>query len=132
MFEKFNFEKSQIEKYYESAIKDFHIATKHSETEIIFQFSYNALIKLAITICAAKGLRVKARQGHHIELINKLSKLLANEDVKILGNEMRTKRNWELYGGGGIISDKEAALYIKYIKNFFKQTEKIINPKKLI
>jgi hypothetical protein len=69
MFEKFHFSKRQIRKYYQSAIRDLKIASNSKIPEVIFRFSYDALVKLAIAVCAKNGLRVKARKGHHIELI---------------------------------------------------------------
>ena len=33
---------------------------------------------------------------------------------------MRSKRNWDLYGGGALISAKEAKSYVKWVKNVFK------------
>jgi hypothetical protein len=123
MFEHFNFSKAQIEKYYKSAKKDFEIATDSSVPEVSFRFCYDAILKLAIAVCAENGLRVKAKKGHHVELIKKLSFYLNDPEIEILAGEMRAKRNWNLYGGGVLISEKEAKSYLEWTKNIFQKTE---------
>ena len=72
MFEKFSFSQKQVNKYYQSALKDFNIAQKSNVPEVSFRFGYDSLLKLAIAVCAGNNLRIKSRQGHHVELINKL------------------------------------------------------------
>ncbi len=126
MFEKFSFSEKQLNQYYKSAKKDLKIAASSNIPEVSFRFSYDALIKLAITICSIKGLRVKSRRGHHIELIKKLSFYLNDTEIEILANEMRSKRNWDLYGGGVIISGKEIQEYIRWIKKIFERADIII------
>jgi hypothetical protein len=123
MFEKFHFSKRQIRKYYQSAIRDLKIASNSKIPEVIFRFSYDALVKLAIAVCAKNGLRVKARKGHHIELIKKLSFYLKDPEVEILANEMRSKRNRDLYDGGILISEKEAKEYLEWVKQTFQKTQ---------
>ncbi|MCK4553450.1 hypothetical protein KAU19_00615 [Candidatus Parcubacteria bacterium] len=86
-----------MKNYYNSAIRDLKIALASNVPEVIFKFCYDSLIKLAIVVCARNNLRVKSRQGHHIELLKKLSEILGNEDINIIGNEMRSKRNFDLY-----------------------------------
>jgi hypothetical protein len=125
MFEKFNFSQRQIKKYYRSAIRDLKIAINSRIPEVIFRFSYDALIKLAITICAKNNLRVKARKGHHIELIRKLSFFLKDLEIEVLANDMRAKRNMDLYEGGILISDKEAKEYLEWVKKIFQKAETI-------
>lgn len=123
MLEKFSFTERQISQYYRSALKDFKIARGLDIPEVIFKFSYDALLKLSIAVCAYNGLRVKSRQGHHVELINKLSKLFGDEEIEIIGNEIRAKRNKDLYGGGVIISAKEAAEFLKWTGKIFEKAE---------
>ncbi|MFH0968915.1 MAG: hypothetical protein V1804_00190 [Patescibacteria group bacterium] len=130
MFEHFKFTHSQIEKYYLSAKRDFRIAKEADVPEVSFRFCYDALLKLAIATCAYNGMRVKAKKGHHIELIKKLSFYLDDPDVDLLGNEMRSKRNWDLYGGGILISKKEAKEYLEWTENIFKNTQKYLDGKK--
>lgn len=129
MFEKFLFSPKQISKYYQSALRDFNIAKNSNIPEVSFRFSYDSLLKLAITICATNGLRVKSRQGHHVELIAKLAEYLGDKEVEILGNDMRSKRNWDLYGGGTLISEKDARGYVDWIGLIFKQTDKYLSYK---
>jgi hypothetical protein len=126
MFEPFNFSREQIEKYYQAALHDFKIAKDSRIPEIIFNFSYNGLIKLAIAFCAKNKLRVKSQQGHHIELIRKLAEFLNDIDIELIGNEMRQKRNRDLYEGGIIITDKQAREYLDYILKIVTLAEKFI------
>ena len=124
MFERFTFSKAQTEKYHRSAKRDFKIASDSHVPEVSFRFCYDALLKLAIALCAEKGLRVKSKKGHHIELIKKLSLYLNDAETEVLANEMRAKRNWDLYGGGALISVKEAKSYVKWAREVFQKAEK--------
>ncbi len=119
MFEKFHFTQKQIDQYLAAALRDQKIAADSATPEVIFHFCYNCLIKLGIAVCAENGLRVKARQGHHLELIKKLAEYLGNNDIQIIMDKMRQKRNWDLYGGGAVITGAEA-------KEYLSRTEEII------
>lgn len=132
MFEKFIFSKGQVDKYYSSALRDLKISRRAEDTEVNFRFCYDALLKLAIAVCAKNNLRVKARQGHHVKLIDKLAEILRNKDIKIIGQEMRSKRNWDLYGGGVLISKKEAGEYLKWTNEIFKQVDDYLYKNKLL
>ncbi len=123
MFEKQIFTNRQIEKYFNSALRDFKIAINSDVPEIIFKFCYDSLLKIAITICAKNNLRIKSRAGHHIKLLKKLSEYLNNEDIFIMSDGMRKKRNFDLYSGGVLISEKEALDYRKRLKKIVAQAE---------
>lgn len=129
MFEHFNFTKKQIDNYYKSALRDFKIAKNSDIPEISLRFCYDCLLKLAIAVCVGNGLRVKARQGHHIELIQKLSSYLNDPEIAVMANEMRAKRNWDLYGGGVLISKKEADDYIKWTGEIVEKSRLYFNQK---
>lgn len=122
-FEKFAFQPKQIENYFRSAVRDYKIASDSDVPEIIFKFCYDALIKLAIAVSAKNSLRAKARQGHHIDLLAKMADFLGNKEIEVVGNEMRKKRNWDLYSGGVLISAKEAGEYRDWLKKVFKRSE---------
>lgn len=127
MFEKQKFTDRQIKKYFNSALRDFKIAYDSDVLEIVFRFSYDSLLKIAITICAKNNLRVKSRAGHHIELLKKLSEYLNNENILIMGNEMRKKRNFDLYSGGALISEKEVSDYRELLKKIITQAEEYLD-----
>lgn len=129
MFEKFSFSKRQVKNYLHSALRDFFIASASLIPEVSFRFCYDALLKLSIAVCAANGLRVKSRQGHHIELIKKLSAYLNDTEIEIMANEMRAKRNWDLYGGGVLISKKDADGYVGWTKKVIKKAKDYLNTK---
>lgn len=115
-----------MQRYFKSALKDFRIASQSKVPEVTFRFCYDALLKTAIAVCAQSGLRVKAQKGHHYELINKLAEFLKDQDINVIGNEMRSKRNWDLYSGGIAISRKEAAEYIGWLRIIFRRAEKYL------
>lgn len=120
MFEKFLFSFKQIENYYLGVIRDFNMLRKEKyEPEIIFYFSYNIVIKIAIAVCAKKSLRIKSKTGHHITLISKLAEILGDEEILAMAGKMRIKRNKDLYSGGLAISKKEAGFYLKEQRIFF-------------
>jgi hypothetical protein len=130
MLEKFVFTKKQVNKYFNAACRDLSIASRSNVPEIVFTFCYEALIKLAIAVCAKNGWRVKPKQGYHFELIHKLAVLLGDDkdqDIEVIGNEMRSKRNLDLYSGGAIVSLKETDEYRQWLKKLFKKVELIIN-----
>ena len=126
MFELFSFAPEQVKKYFEASLHDFQVAEQNNQPDVIFMFSYNGLIKLAITICAKNNLRVKSEQGHHIELIKKLADYLNDESVAMVGNEMRKKRNRDLYEGGIIITEKQAQEYLDWVRTIFNLAKKYL------
>ena len=98
MFEKFAFTSRQIDQYYKSAARDLKIAQTSDIPEVIFKFSYDALLKLAIAVCAKNNLRVKSRQGHQAELINKLSEIIKEQDIIIIGQaKLGSLWRWRAY-----------------------------------
>lgn len=123
MFEKFNFTSRQIKNYYNSALRDYKISLESEIPEVIFRFCYDSLLKFAIALCAQNGLRVKAHKGHHVELLKKMSDILKDEDVLLWGSEMRSKRNLDLYGGGVLISHKDAKEYLIWMKQVLDKVE---------
>ena len=125
-FQKRKFEPREIKRYFNSALKDFRIASENKEPEVIFDFSYKALVKTGIALIAFHNYRVKSRTGHHVKIIEKLSQILKDEDLKFIGDKMRKKRNLDLYTGGIIISQKEVQEYLKFIKEIINKTEKYL------
>lgn len=119
------FTKAQVARLFRSAEKNLATAARNEEAEVTFVFTYNAIIKIAIAVCAANGLRIKSQQGHHIELLKKPSEFLHDGDVELIGNEMRTKRNWDFYGEGIIISKKEAAEYLRWGYTVLEKAKKL-------
>jgi len=127
MFKEQEFSDRQIENYFKSALRDFRIAQDSDVPEIIFKFSYDSLLKIAIAVCAKNNLRVKARTGHHVDLVKKLSEYLEDEDIYVVGNEMRKKRNFDLYSGGILVTKKEASNYKEWLKKIILQAEEYFN-----
>lgn len=129
MFEDFVFSKKQIDKYFKSVIADLKIARNSDEPEVIFRFSYDAFLKICITLSAKNGLRIKSRQGHHMVLIEKLSELLKINNINIIGQEMRIRRNKTLYGAMMGISNKQASGYLVWVEDIFQEAERYMKRK---
>ncbi len=125
-FQKKKFEQKIILRYFRSALKDLKIALDAKYPEVMFKFSYDALIKTGITLIAFCGYRTKSRRGHHIKILEKLSQILEDENIIILGDKMRKKRNLDLYEGGIIIFYKEAKDYLNFTREVIKKAEKYL------
>ena len=125
-FQKRKFESRIIKRYFNNALKDFKIASKDRFPEVVFDFSYKALIKIGITLIAFQGYKSKSTTGHHVKIIEKLSQILKDENIKIIGDKMRKKRNLDLYTDGIIISQKETKEYLKFIKEVINKMEKYL------
>lgn len=119
-FQKRVFTEKQIDQYIQSAERDFAIAKEAVQVEVIFTFTYNAFLKLGIGLIAKRGYKVKSRTGHHVQIIEALSLIMNDEEITIYGNEMRRKRNMDLYAGGCLVSQKEALSYFKFVESLFK------------
>jgi len=126
-FQKQNFTKEQVQQLWENAKRDLNIAKKDSLSEVKFTYSYNALIKSGIALIAKTGkVKVRSAQGHHIKILEKMSKVLNDERIETIGNAMRTKRNLDFYGGGVLISEKESSDYCNFVEKTFDKIDKII------
>ena len=129
-FQRKNFNKKAVQKYFKNALKSFQIAQKYKEPEIIFKFSYDALIKIGICVLASLGWRVKSKSGHHLKILETLSRILKEEEILIVGDAMRKKRNLDLYGEGVFISQKEAKDYLNFLQRIFKKSEEYLKKQK--
>lgn len=129
-FQKNKFDGKTILKYFNNVSKTFKIAIQSKEPEVIFKFSYDALIKTGITLIALYGYRIRSRKGHHVKILEKLSQILINNDIAIIGDKMRKKRNLDLYEGGIIIGLKEAKQYLDFIQKATLKAEEFIKNQK--
>lgn len=120
-FQKLAFKEEQVGQFLKSALHDFKIAEESDISDVIFKFSYDALIKLGIALIAQKGYKVRSTVGHHIKILEKLSQLLKDEDILVLGNKMRQERNVNLYDGGFFVGEKDSLEYLKFVKSTFKK-----------
>jgi hypothetical protein len=119
-FQKFNFSKEQVRKYLQAAERDWQIARSSDIADVVFKFSYDAILKLAIYVAACSGLRVRSIAGHHIKFLENLCEIIQNEDAFYIADEMRQKRNFDLYQGGALISDKDAESYLSFVNSVFE------------
>lgn len=125
-FEKREFDQKTIVKYFKNAVKDFKISSKNKEPEVIFNFSYSSMIKAGISLIALYGYRIKSRAGHHVKILEKLSQILNDKNIELIGDKMRKKRNFDFYDGGIIINLNEARQYLNFVKNIIIKAEKKI------
>ena len=117
--QKFSLE--ELGKIKKSIKRNLELARSSNEPEIIFHFSYMALIKIGIYYIAREGYRVKSQPGHHIKIIESLGKILDSEDILITGDKMRKDRNLDLYGVDSAIEQEEANEYLEFVKGLFQK-----------
>ena len=122
-FQKLAFKEEQIGQFLKSALHDLKIAESTDISDVIFKFSYDALVKLGIALIAKKGYKVRSTAGHHVKILEKLSQLLKDEDILVLGNKMRQERNTNLYDGGFFVGDKDSREYLDFVKSVFKKVD---------
>ncbi len=122
-FQKLAFEKEQLKQFSNSALRDLEIAEGATIPDVIFKFSYDALIKSGIFLIAKKGYKVRSTTGHHVKILEELSRLLDDEDVLVLGNKMRQERNFNLYDGGFSVGEKDSREYLSFVKDVFKKVD---------
>ncbi len=115
-FRKFSFAKSEIGLFVGAAERDLKIAEDSTIPEVVFKFSYDALVKLGIAAIANEGYKTRSVMGHHVKIMEKLAKILNDNDVAVIGNRMRQKRNADLYEGDDEITEKESAEYLSFVK----------------
>lgn len=120
-FQKLTFQEQQINQFLLSARHDLKIAEESDVPDVIFKFGYDALIKLGIALIAKKGYKVRSTAGHHVKILEKLSQLLKDEDIVVLGNKMRQERNVNLYDGGIFVGEKDSLEYLEFVKGTFKK-----------
>lgn len=131
-FQKFKFTDSQIRDYWNSAKDSLRIAVKIDIPEVVFKFSYDALIKLGITLIAKKGFKMRSNAGHHIKILEVMSVILGDRDVEVIGNIMRRQRNADLYHGGFRITEKQSKEYLLFVKGVFNRSKTSITVVNLI
>lgn len=120
-FQKIGFNNNQIKQYFNAARRDLEIAQKSDIPEVVFKFTYDALIKLGITLIAKYDYKVRSVQGHHIKILEKMSQILQNEDIAVIGNKMRHNRNVDFYDGGALITQKDSREYLEFVESMFKK-----------
>jgi hypothetical protein len=126
-FRKFDFKPEDTKRHLDSALHDLQIAQKDKIPEVKFTYSYQTLIKIGITLLAHLGkVKVRSKPGHHVKILEKMGDLLGDDDVVTIGNAMRMNHNTDLYGGGEIVGEKEAADYLKFVLKVVEKAKKKI------
>lgn len=114
------FSQNELNKYKKAAERDLSIAHNDKEIEVIFHFTYMALLKIGIFVIAKEGYRVKSRPGHHVQIIETLSSILKLKDVAIIGDKMRRDRNLDLYSASALITKKDVDAYYRFVSELFQ------------
>ena len=122
-FQKLAFKDEQIKQFIKSALHDLKIAEGSDIPDVVFKFSYDAFIKLGIVLIAKRGYKVRSTTGHHVKILEKLSQLLKDEDILVLGNKMRQERNVNLYDGGFFVGEKDSREYLDFVKRIFQKAD---------
>ena len=122
-FQKLRFTGEEIGKRFDGARHDLEIAAKDPFPEVRFTYGYQALLKTGVALLAQEGLKVRSIPGHHVKILERMSEILKDPDILVLGNGMRMKRNQDLYGGGELITEKEAADYLVFVQKVFQKAE---------
>lgn len=127
-FKKQKFDEEEITRFLESAHHDLEIAQKDPFPEVRFTYSFQALIKAGIALIAKVGeVKIRSMPGHHAKILEKMSEILRDADISMIGNAMRTKRNTDFYGGGTPIGENEAKDYLKFTEDVIRKVEKTIH-----
>ena len=128
-FVKFEFAAAQIKQILSGALKDAQIAKMDEILDVKFNYSYTAFIKSGLALVAFLGYKLKSMPGHHVKIIEKMSEILKDGNVDLMGNVMRTKRNLDLYAGTWEITEKECEEYQAFSDTVLARVKKIIHSK---
>lgn len=126
-FQKIAFTPGQLKQYFVSAERDFGIAFQDEIPEVSIKFAYDALIKVGIALIAKQGYKVRSQPGHHVKIIEKLSEILKDEDIDIMGNTMRQSRNKDFYDGGTIITETQARQYVDFAAEVIEKARQYLS-----
>ena len=126
-FAKHPFTPEQILQTLDSGLEDLEIARTANHPKVRFNYSYNALLKSGIALIAFReGLKVKSRPGHHVKILEKLSKGLKDKTILDVGDKMRRDRNFDLYAGGGFVSESESREYFDFVEKILKRVREMV------
>lgn len=114
-FNAVKFNKEQINNILNSALRDLFVAKKSDIVEVVFRFSYDALLKFGMYILAKNGYKVRSVPGHHQKIIEQSSAILRNEYFLVVGERMRRQRNFDLYDCNFTVSQKDVFEYLEFV-----------------
>jgi len=125
-FVRLKFSKEQIEKNLANALRDLEIAKKVNIRDVKFHYAYMALIKGGIALLSHHQVRIKSVPGHQVKIIEKMARILNDDDIETLGNIMRQKRNLDFYSGGIEVTEKECQEYLGFTEKVLKKLKSVI------
>ena len=125
-FQEFSFPEKEVSRFLENANRDLKIARMDKFAEVRFSYAYQALIKAGIALIAVHKKKLRSMPGHHLKVLEKMSELLKDPGVFVMGNAMRMKRNTDLYSGGEFISEKEAEDYCVFVAGVLAKVSTLI------
>jgi len=64
--------------------------------------------------------------------LEKLSEILGDKDIEIIGDKMRKKRNLDLYEGGIIIELREAKQYLNFVEETLNKAREYLKNQNLL
>ena len=125
-FSKLQFTSEQILKNFNNALKDLNIAKRDTILEVKFNYAYNSFLKAGITLLSYYQLKAKSIPGHHVKIIEMIAQALDDDNIAVMGNIMRSKRNLDLYAGGAQVTEKECRQYMDFAEKVLMKIKKII------
>ncbi len=125
-FSKLQFTSEQILKNFNNALKDLNIAKRDTILEVKFNYAYNSFLKAGITLLSHYQLKAKSIPGHHVKIIEMIAQALDDDNIAVMGNIMRSKRNLDLYAGGAQVTEKECRQYMDFAEKVLMKIKKII------
>ncbi|MCK4666110.1 hypothetical protein KAU33_05150 [Candidatus Dependentiae bacterium] len=128
-FTNIEFSNESIHKFLESSHRDYKIATESKEEIVSFMFIYNSIIKASIALMAHHGLKLRSIPGHHKILLETVKELLGSKFQSNLDlfQDMRKRRNSDLYKCSIHISKTEIKEYLKEAKALLHHIKKLID-----
>ena len=124
-FKKINPSFEHIHQIFKNALRDLEIAKEDRFREVRFNYAYQALLKGGIALLAkVDKTKVKSLPGHHVKILQQMSRILKNPDIFTVGNAMRMKRNLDLYEGGTLLGEKEIKDYLEFVETTMKEIKK--------
>lgn len=125
-FVRFSFSRAQIEQNLASAFRDLGIGKTSDILDVKFNYAYTALIKSGIAALSHRQLKTRSVPGHQANIIEHLARVLNDNDIDIMGNLMRQKRNVDFYSGGVEVTEKECEEYIDFVESVLKRVQSLI------
>lgn len=120
-FQKFAYTSQQIGKYFQNAAKDLQLAKGLESSEAAYRIGYESIIKVGIAVIAKHGYKVRSNMGHHYKILQKIADITGLRDEINFLQQVRRKRNIDLYEGGFSFSETDVRNLIGVAEKIFRK-----------